>query len=150
MTQGLWDVYAIAATCVSPCDGTGMTVRGQEMLSMPSASDAFMSLTWIQSSQYEYRGSPAQRTAWEAYLKACRDIDRALKSTVFEFFHRIDRKCRICVGQKWRWGAVTGDSKATFVSQVNPYLLFLETRKFERSGNEVRLRLVAYFYAGRK
>ena len=32
-------------------------MRGQETLSMPSANDAFMSLTWIESSQCEYRES---------------------------------------------------------------------------------------------
>jgi hypothetical protein len=62
MTQVPWVVYAMAITCVSPCDGAGRMVRGQETMSMPSASDAFMSLTWIESSQCEYRGSPAQRT----------------------------------------------------------------------------------------
>jgi hypothetical protein len=40
-----WAVYAMATSCVGPWDGTGRTVRGQETLSMPSANDAFMSLT---------------------------------------------------------------------------------------------------------
>jgi hypothetical protein len=31
---------------------------------------------------------------------------------------------------------------------MNAYLLFLETWKLECSGNEVRLRLITYFYAG--
>jgi hypothetical protein len=40
-----WGVYAMATSCVGPWDGTERTVRGQETLSMPSANDAFMSLT---------------------------------------------------------------------------------------------------------
>ena len=42
---------------------------------------------------------------------------------------------------------MTGDGETTIMSQMNAYLLFLETRKLERSSNEVRLRLIAYFYA---
>lgn len=57
MTQGPLAVYAMATSCVGPCDGAGKMVRGHETMSMPSAKDAFMSLTWIKSSQCEYRES---------------------------------------------------------------------------------------------
>jgi hypothetical protein len=40
-----WAVYAMATSCVGPWDDAGRMVRGQETLSMPSANDAFMSLT---------------------------------------------------------------------------------------------------------
>lgn len=89
-----------------------------------------------------------QRCVYVFDLKPCRHVDRALKSAVLEFFHGIDWKRRICVGQKWRRGSVTGDGETTIMSQMNAYILFLETWKLERSGNEVRLRLITYLYAG--
>ena len=45
--------------------------------------------------------------------------------------------------------AVTRDGETTIMSRMNAYLLLLESWELERSGNEVRLRLIAYFYAGK-
>jgi hypothetical protein len=46
--------------------------------------------------------------------------------------------------------AVTRDRETTVMSQMNAYLLLLDARKLERSGDEVRVGLIAYFYARRK
>jgi hypothetical protein len=46
--------------------------------------------------------------------------------------------------------AITGNGETTIMSQMNAYLFFLEPWKLESSGTEGRLRLIAYFYAGRK
>ena len=46
--------------------------------------------------------------------------------------------------------AVTRDRETTVMRQMDAYLLLLEAWQLERSSDEVRLRLIAYFYARSK
>jgi hypothetical protein len=86
---------------------------------------------------------------YNTYLKARRDINCTLKSTVLEFFHRKHGKSRIHISQQGRWLTVARDGETAIRSQMNAYLLFLETWKLKGSGDILRLRLIAYLYAVR-
>jgi hypothetical protein len=61
------------------------------------------------------------------YLKTRWYIDRALKSAVLEFFHRIHREGGICVGKERRRSPVARNCETTVIGQMHAYLLFLET-----------------------
>jgi hypothetical protein len=91
-----------------------------------------------------------QRRVYVLDLETRWYTDCTLESAILYFFHRIHDKGGICVSKKGRGSTVARDRELTIMGQMNAYLLFLETWELKCSGDEVGLRLIAYFHAGRK